>query len=95
MLTFGSFTLNAQIGLVVKQKDNQEFSMEISKIRKLTFTEHELLLHPKIGIVQNYELIDLSKLFFSEYPTSLSPSSKWLEQFEVFPTPANDYVNIT
>lgn len=94
-LVFGSFTLNAQIELVVKQKDNQKFSMKISEIRKLTFTEQELLLHPKTGDIQNYGLNDLSKLFFSNGPTSVRAASTSFEQFEVFPTPATDYVNIT
>ncbi|SMO78020.1 Por secretion system C-terminal sorting domain-containing protein [Saccharicrinis carchari] len=95
ILTFGSFTLNAQVELVVKQKDNQKFSLEIAKIRKLTFTEQALLLHPKTGVVQNYGLNDLSKLFFSNNPTAVRPTTTLFEQLEVFPTPASEYINIT
>ena len=84
----------AQTKLYIEQKENPKFFIPLSEIRRLTFSDTDLVLHPKGEDVQSFSLIDLTRLHFKDVLASLSTSPYTTQEINVYPNPASQIVNI-
>jgi hypothetical protein len=56
-------SLNAQ-GLIIKMQDGTESQMLITSVRKLSFSSDQLVMTPKSGTPDYYNLDEIQKLYF-------------------------------
>ena len=94
VLNLGAQSMYAQTKLYIEQKENPKFSIPLSEIRRLTFSDTDLVLHPKGEDVQSFSLIDLTRLHFKDVLASLSTSPYTTQEINVYPNPASQIVNV-
>lgn len=84
--------LNAQ-GLIIKMQDGTENQLLISSVRKLSFSNDQLVMTPKSGSPAFYYLNGIQKLYFGAI-TSVNEKIPTGGSLSVYPNPAGEKITL-
>jgi hypothetical protein len=85
--------LKAQNTLIVKEAGKQA-SFSLGNIRKITFTDGNMIISQAGGNYQHFGLTDIISMDFINIPTDTKLSDKQGSIFTLYPVPVNDQLHI-
>lgn len=93
LLLFLKPPLSAQ-GLIIRMQDGTENQMTINSVRKLGFSNDELVVTPKTGQPESYNINDIRKLYFGVIASVTSDVSAASAQLAITPNPADNVITL-
>ena len=94
-LGFGLLPMHGQTTMQVRTSGGAQTSYTLSSIRKLTFpSTGNMVVANNLGTTDNYSLSSPTSLMFSDMSTALVPLAEVKGNFQLFPNPVQDILNI-
>lgn len=95
LLVLGLTGAHAQTRLYIKEKSGTSSSLDLSTIRKLSFSGGNLMVNKTDGNSSTFGLNDLRFLSFIDFSSGIQPISNLEEmKFKLFPNPASDEIQM-
>lgn len=96
LLFIGLTGVHAQTKIYAKEKAGSSTAFELSSIRKLTFSNGNLMVNKADGNSSNLGLNNLRYLSFADFSTGILPILKDGEiNYRIFPNPATDEIQMS
>lgn len=93
LLLAGIYLLRAQ-GLHIRMQDGTENQVLISAVSKLSFSGDQLVMTPKSGSPDYYNLADIKKLYFGVITSTPAYSISGTDRLTIFPNPSDLLITV-